>query len=153
MAQLSRRELRLSRAQLQPCRRATRSKRRESLSIGLRLASWLTAGRFLICLSPSAPTVGSHRFVRPQSSEARTKGVQEDGVWVQRPICLSREAIDASFTSAHELSFSILTLDAPQSSICRKAQATIRVNRCWRLSRRSAHLTSAVEKQAMARLL
>jgi hypothetical protein len=34
-------------------------------------------------------------------------------VWVQRPICLSREAIDASFTSVHGQSLSVLTLDAP----------------------------------------
>jgi hypothetical protein len=103
------RELRSSRAQLQPCRRARRSKRRDSMSTGLQLASLLTAGRFLICLSPSAPLlarVDSSDRIRVEHEHR----VQEHGVWVQRPICLSREAVDASFTTIYGLSLSTLTL-------------------------------------------
>jgi hypothetical protein len=53
---------------------------------------WLagfTAGRFLICLSPSTPLLARVDSSDRSRVEHEQRGVQEDGVWVQRPICLS----------------------------------------------------------------
>jgi hypothetical protein len=131
------RQPRSSRSQLELCRRATRSKGQDSVTIGLRLASCITAGLPLICLSPSTPllarvdSLGCCSWLQHEQSGSR------NGVCARRRICLSREAAEARL--------SILVLDEPKiaTSICLKAApATIPVNPFRCLSQIRSHTSS-----------